>query len=214
MPFVVSLGERATRDDGAAALSKQVQGMTMNVVSFCEIAHGKPLHNYVRVGTGTVEEVRSMQRPPCYLCLHGSLDTDQLTAWAQLGRAVLDEASNTFKDVDQEGLERYGAPLSLVLKTTSLIKGALPVVRAFTDDVRPTDSERWFAIDVAHDHVTPVTEQEAWDGLACAGSAEWWERMSYISVKGPQDDLHLVFDRIVTSFEEDLRQARMDAEMS
>ena len=154
-----------------------------------------------------------MQRPPCFLCLYGSVDTDQPTVWAHLGRAVLDEASNGFKDIEQKGLERHGAPMSLVIKATSLINGALPVVRAFTDEVIPTESERWFAIDAAHDHVTPVTEQEAWEGLACVGSEEWWERMSYISVKGPQDDLHLVFDRIVTSFQENLRQARMDAEI-
>jgi hypothetical protein len=206
MRLIVSPGERVTRDDGIAALSDQVQGMTMNAVSFYEIAHGKPPHNYVRMGTGTVEEVRGMQRPPCYLCLHGSVDTDQPIAWAHLGRAVLNEASNGFRDIEQKGLERHGAPLSLVVKATSLINGALPVVRAFSDEVTPTDSECWFAIDAVHDHVTPVTEQEAWERLDCAGSAEWWERVSFISVRGPQDDLHLVFDRLVTSLEEKLRQ--------
>jgi len=187
--------------------------MTMNLVSFYEIAHGDP-SECVRVGTGSVEEVRSMERPPCYLSLHVGLAADQPIVWARLGFAVLDEVSKGFKNIEQEGLERHGAPASLVFQGARFINRVLTMVRAFADEAMVTDSERWFAIDAAHHDVTPVSEQEAWDALACPGPSNWWERVSYISVKGPEDDLHSVFDGIVMALQEELRQTQMDTEAS
>ena len=184
----------------------------MHVVSFYEISDGNPSDNYVRVGTGTVEEVRGMERPACYLCLHGSFATDQPMPWVHLGTVVLDKISGGFKDIEQEGLERRGAPASLVFNATSLINGALAVVRAFADEVTTAESEHWFAVDASHDFVTPVTEQNAWNALACAGPSDGWGRISYISVKGPQDDLRLLFDRIVADSHEEQRQAQMDTD--
>ena len=40
-----------------------------------------------------------------------------------------------------------------------------------------------------------------------------WERASYISVNGARDDLVLVFDRIVRSFQEEQRQSPMDTQI-
>jgi hypothetical protein len=185
----------------------------MNLVSFYEISHGHSSDNDVRVGTGTVEEVRRMGRPSCYLCLHGSVDPDQGTAPAKLGFATLAEASEVFKTLDRDGLERNGAPISLAAHGASLINRALPVVRAFAEEAIPTQSAQWFAIDAAQDHVVPVTEQDAWDGLASAGSTQWWERMSYVSVSGPRDDLVLVFNLIVRSYQDGQERSRMDTEM-
>ena len=84
-----------------------------------------------------------------------------------MGVAVLDEASHAFKDVEQEGLEQNGAPISLAFHGTPLINRALPVVRAFTDDATPTPAEsaRWFAIEASNDHVVPWPNKRRGLGL-------------------------------------------------
>ena len=104
----------------------------MKEVGFYEISRGEPP---VRMGTGTLAQVRRMEHPACYLCLHGVLGTDQPMLWANMGVAVFDEVSGRFKDKKQKGLGRHGAPLSFVLRATPQIYGALAVVRAFRREV-------------------------------------------------------------------------------
>lgn len=184
----------------------------MKEVGFYEISRGEPPANQVRMGTGTLEQVRRMERPACYLCLHAVLGTDQPLLWAHMGVAVFDEVSGRFKDKKQKGLGRHGAPLSFVLRAIPKIYGALAVVRAFAEVVDTTKSARWFAIDAARDQVTPLAKREAWNALGCAASPDVLEEVSYLSVKGPQDDLHLLFDRITRNLQEEQRQAEKDAD--
>ncbi len=61
---------------------------------------------------------------------------------------------------------------------------------------------RWFAIDAARDQVMPLAKREAWNALGCTASSDVLEEVSYLSVKGPQDDLHLLFDRITRNLQE------------
>ena len=207
--FVVSRGEYVTEDNGVSVPSDRVEGVTMKEVGFYEISRGEPP---VRMGTGTLAQVRRMEHPACYLCLHGVLGTDQPMLWANMGVAVFDEVSGRFKDKKQKGLGRHGAPLSFVLRATPQIYGALAVVRAFAEVVDTTKSAHWFAIDAAHDQVTPLAKRDAWNALGCATSSDVWEEVSYLSVKGPQDDLHLLFDRITRNLQEEQRQTEKDAD--
>lgn len=136
----------------------------MKEVSFYEISRGEAPDNQARMGTGTLAQVRRMEHPACYVCLHGVIGTDQPMLWAKMGVAVFDEVSGRFKDKKQKGLGRHGAPLSFVVRATPQIYGALAVVRAFAEVVDTTKSAHWFAIEAAHDQVTAHTdENDHWD---------------------------------------------------
>lgn len=56
--------------------------------------------------------------------------------------------------------------------------------------------------------VTPLAKREAWNALGCAASSD----ISYLSVKGPQDELHLLFDRVTRNLQEEHRQAEKETD--
>lgn len=179
----------------------------MQLVSFYENDDG-PTENRVRIGTGTVDQVKAMVRPSCYLCLHYSRTDGTPTPWMRLGRAVWDENAQDFQEIPGEGLEDHGAPMPFCLLALYFIGGALSDVRAYMDHVSDPQGEQWFAVDTGTHLTTPVTELQAWDALALPGSHDLLACEMYLCVKAPAERRNEFFDRLQIDCDEDRKMLR------
>ena len=179
----------------------------MQLVSFYENYDGLT-ENCVRIGTGTVDQVKALVRPSCYLCLHYSRTDGTPTPWVWLGRAVWDENAQDFQEIPGEGPERHGAPWPFFLLAMYLIGGALVEVRAYMDQVSDPQGEQWFAVDTGKHLTTPVTESQAWDALALPGSHNLLDCVMYLSVKAPPACRAAFFERVQVACEEEREMLR------